>query len=165
MSSKNTQRKKNKNKKSQMKRQIYKKGGCGSCKADPSPFLTGGSSIDLAINQNPAVIPFNQSQGSSMDPNDSSQIVSARMQPNMISGGKKKNNKNSGKKRKTIKKRKIRGGNIADPSAANAVSSFGNTTGLASAYNLMTGNQSVNPSVTNQPIGNTPFGEHNPALI
>jgi len=190
MPSKKSQRKQ---KKSKNLRRTYKKGGCGSCRSsEPSPFLMGGSSgsLDQAINQNPAVIPYNQSYGSAMDPNDPSNMVSVRMQPNMITGGSRSlpqkrvsssrkrstpikhvrtSNKISthipfkgGKKNK--KSRKLKGGN-ADPSAANAISSFGNTTGLSSAFNILTGNPSVNPSVTSQPIGNAPFGPHNPALV
>lgn len=158
MPSKKSQRKQ---KKSKTLRRRYKKGGCGSCNSSPpSPFITGGSSssLDQAINHNPTVIPYNQSHGSVIDPNDPSNMVSVRMQPNIISGGKKKS-----KKTKT-KRRKLRGGN-ADPSAANAISSFGNTTGLSSAYSILTGSPGDNSSITNQPIGDSYFGPHNPALI
>lgn len=137
----------------------YKKGGCGTCNSSSSsPFLKGGSSLDLAINKNPSVIPFNQSTGSQIDPRDSSTMIDSRMQPNMITGGKKRRTRRR-------KLRKLRGGNAADPSAANAISSFGNTTGLSSAYSVITGTIGVDPSVTNQPIGTTPFGPHNPALV
>ena len=157
MPSKKSQRKQ---KKSKTLRRRYKKGGCGSCKtSEPSPFLMGGSSssLDQAINQNSAVIPYNQAPGTAMDPINPSNIVDVRMQPNMISGGKKRS-----KKTKT-KRRKLRGGN-ADPSAANAISSFGNTTGLSSTYNILAGVSGINPSVTSQPISSH-FGPHNPALV
>lgn len=188
MPSKKSQRKQ---KKTKTLRRRYKKGGCGSCKSsEPSPFLTGGS-LNHTINQNPVVIPYNQSHGSSMDPNDPSNMVSVRMQPNMITGGSRslsqhrvlsnkkrstpikiirKSNKISnhnpfkGGKKQKRKTYKLKGGN-ADPSAANAISSFGNTTGLSSTYNILTGSQSVNSSVTSQPIGDSPFGPHNPALV
>jgi hypothetical protein len=160
MANKRTQRKYNK--KSKQSRRNYKKGGCGSCNSTKS-FLTGGSaaSLDQAINHNPVVIPYNQSQGSSMDPNDPSNMVSVRMQPNIISGGKKKSKQS---RRKVKKLRKLRGGN-ADPSAANAISSFGNTMALPSVYTTLIGTQTVDPSITSQPIGNASYGSHNPALV
>jgi hypothetical protein len=152
MPSKKSQRK---HKRSKTVRRRYKKGGCGSCNSTRT-FLTGGSSLDLAINQNPSVIPYNNATGSQIDPRDSSTMIDSRMQPNMISGGKKKFKS---------RRRKLKGGNAVDPSAANAISSFGNTTGLSSAYNIITASQGVDPSVTNQPIGTSPFGPHNPALV
>jgi NADH:ubiquinone oxidoreductase subunit F (NADH-binding) len=162
MSTKKMQRK---SKKMRTLRRTYKKGGCGSCNSSRS-FLIGGSSasLDQVINHNPAVIPYNQNQGSSMDPSDSSNMVSVRMQPNIISGGKKLYKKLKKKKGNTRKLKKLRGGS-ADPSTINAISSFGTTYGLSSVYTTLAGSQTVDPSITNQPIGNASYGTHNKALI
>lgn len=129
------------------------KGGNESC-----PFIKGGSSLNQAINENSAVIPHNQSIGTSSDPYDSNNLLSTRMLPN-IKGGKRRRTMS---KRKTTSKRrykhsktnkKLRGGN-PDPSAANAISSFGTTTGLSHMYNVLSGTSSVDSNPLNQPANN-----------
>uniref|UniRef100_A0A6C0I026 Uncharacterized protein n=1 Tax=viral metagenome TaxID=1070528 RepID=A0A6C0I026_9ZZZZ len=148
-------------------RKYKKRGGCGSC--SNTSFLKGGSNnLDTSINHNQSVIPYNQSLGTSSDPMDSKSMIDTRMQPNMISGGKNKKNKskkNNKKSRKTYKK--IRGGiaNINDPNTANAITSFGNTSGITSAFKILNATPTVDPSPLVQPVGTNVFGPHNPALV
>ena len=161
------------------------RGGCGcNNNSDKSIFLKGGSSLDVAINQNSSVIPYNNSVGTvGGDPNDPSNIVDVRMQPNMnsptgttIYGGKNKKSKGKktikrkvGKKSKNNKRRKthrkIKGGTQANPITPNAIQSFGSLSGLGNTYNILSGNSTVDSSPLVQPIGTSPYGPHNPALV
>jgi len=137
-----------------------KKGGCGCS------FLKGGSNIDLAINKNSSVIPYNQSSGTINDPLDPKSIIDTRMQPNIISGGSKsRRNKKRKSAKKTKRTRKLLKGGIVDPTTANAISGFGSTSGLTSAFNILSGTRTVDPSPLVQPTGTSPFGPNNPALV
>jgi len=122
-----------------------KRGGCSTCNSKPSLLLGGNSTgLNHAINENPAVIPYNQASGTSVDPNDPSSMTDTRMQPNIITGGKRR------------RRRMIKGGSV-DPAAANAISSFGTTTGLPAITNILMGNPTVDPSPLSQPVMQNPY--------
>ena len=142
MPSKRKRQSKRKTQKRNRKTRMSRKRG-GNCK---SSLILGGNSNSLnhTINQNPAVIPYNQASGTQMDPNDPSSMTDTRMQPNILTGGKR------------CKRRVLKGGS-ADPSAANAISSFGSTTGLPTMYNIISGNPTVDSSPLAQPLLSNPY--------
>lgn len=144
MSIKRKVQKKKTQKRNRKSRMSRKRGGCATC--NRSSLLLGGNSAGLnyAINENPAVIPYNQASGTSVDPNDPSSMTDTRMQPNIITGGRRR------------RRRVLKGGSV-DPAAANAISSFGTTTGLSTISNILMGNPTVDPSPLSQPLLQNPY--------
>lgn len=150
------------------------KGGCG-CQSQ-NKISGGGNNLPAPSftnfdTYNKYIIPYNTSVGlPGGDPIDASNIVSTRMQPNMVGGKSKckgkrqsKKNKKSMKKRfftlvKNSKRRRYKGGNnYLNLINGNIQSSIFQTTGMSTTSNVINGVNNEHLNSQPQFIKNTPY--------
>lgn len=157
---------------SRKSRKIYKKGGNCGC----SSLFKGGwvdsASFNSTTVPNDSYYPYNGNQVN-LDPNDTSQLQSSRLLPDMISSQSgttiippiQKGGRRRRRNRKTHKKRRnfVRGGNFVNmiyPDIYNPITSYNgvlNTTGIINGNSVPYNSLATNPLGTLYNNGNHPI--------
>jgi len=147
-------------KKSMRKKKSYRKrsmkGGCG---CSSSSLMKGGNINPASFNSDLPIRYFYGQNSYANDPSDPSVVENSRNLPAILTSG-------GGKKRKTkMIRRKMRGGDVLTGSSFvnNPFMTFGTIDGATNSVNILYGNQTVNPSVYDQPISKG-FNFANPPL-
>jgi len=122
----------------------------------------GGSYINPATYDSSTANPYITYDVNTFEIDPSRTILSAR---NIVGGKENKRNK-KGKQTRKNKGKKIRGGSTTSlaPQFNNPISSFGTVLGASASSAILNGTQLTTSAPYIQPI-NTPYGNHNPALI
>lgn len=157
MSKSNKQQTRKRNRKSRNTRNKKTKGGCGCNKGVTYNKMKGG--FGKASFQ-----PFEHSSGQyyypvnnySSDPNMPTTMSSGRLSTPLLRGG---------KKRSTIRNKKMKGGELLlGNNHSNLPLSFGTTGGSMASINTLTGTQNINMNSFSQPIGSK-FDTNNVPIV
>lgn len=143
----------------------FRGGGCG-CDSSPKSMWGGSNNLGPSpgLNQLP-IRSYYDVNSYANDPTAPNAIQSTRIQPNMISGGRRRRKHKSDRRKSG--KRLMRGGGFLDNYSllgTDAISSFGTTPGVFNSNDLLRGNFGSNPNPAVQPI-TTMFNTYNPQLV
>jgi hypothetical protein len=154
------------------RRSLKKGGGCG-CDNNNKSFFSGGSNQlgpSPGLDQLP-IRSYYDLNTYDNDPNDPSNVMSVRTQPNMVSGGRRRRHKSrsktTGRSRRGGSASVIKGGGLLDSWSligSDPISNFGTAPGSFNSNELLRGNFGANPNPSIQPVTQM-FNANNGQLV